>query len=297
MNSAIDSQGAVNPKLPLWATICLSYSTYFYSFRDVLRISWLWLVVAAPLTGVASWETWSWMARVAGDLKRGMPPQIPEVSRPIEPLPPENVASLVLILAGISIAVAWHRRIILGEHPRLSGSNVATKSLWRYVGVGLAICLIVILSALLIALLMFLLLAPFAAGEAVGRPPAAVIVLIPVILLLGFAAFAVMLRLSVLLPARAVGDLNLTFKETWDRTRGNTWRMFWGIMACTLLPMLAAQIAILSLVGSSPDIFASEAFVGRMALGSTISMVYYLLILPIGIGFLSLSYRHFFERA
>jgi hypothetical protein len=117
--------------------------------------------------------------------------------------------------------------------------------------------------------------------------------LIPVILLLSLAAFAVMLRLSLLLPARAVGDLGLTFKETWNRTRGNTWRIFWGIAACTMLPMLAAQIALLGFL--MPGIFAGEAFVGRMAVTSTIFIVYYLLILPIGIGFLSHSYWHFFK--
>ncbi len=52
---------------------------------------------------------------------------------------------LVFTFAGVSIAVAWHRRIILGEQPGFSGSNVATKSLWRYDGVGFAIGLIAFL--------------------------------------------------------------------------------------------------------------------------------------------------------
>ena len=33
---------SANPKLPLWHTIRLSYSAYFYNFLDVLRICWLW---------------------------------------------------------------------------------------------------------------------------------------------------------------------------------------------------------------------------------------------------------------
>jgi hypothetical protein len=40
----------------------------------------------------------------------------------------------------------------------------------------------------------------------------------------------------------------------------------------------------------------NEAFVGRMAVATTILSFYHLLILPISIGFLSLSYWHFFRR-
>jgi hypothetical protein len=123
--------GETNPKLPLWETIRLSYSTYFHNFTDVLRISWLWLAVATPLMGTMTWQ-FSSMAGLMADMKRGPSPQIPThiVSRLVETIPLGLAAGLVLMLAGLSIAVAWHRRIILGERPGFSGSNVATKNLW-----------------------------------------------------------------------------------------------------------------------------------------------------------------------
>jgi hypothetical protein len=260
---------AANQKLPLWDTIRLSYSTYFRNFPDVLRISWLWLAVVAPLMGIMSWLQFSLMADVIASMKRGMP-----ASKPIETTALSNVANLVFIFAGVSIAVAWHRRIVLGEHPRFSGSNLATKSLWRYLGMGIVIGLIVLLPALLLSLPMFVLLSPVVAGGAPRFP-----MLIPVIFLIYLAAFAVFLRLSLLLPARAVGDLALTFKETWKRTRGNTWRMFWGIAACALLPALTAEIALFGFLG--PGVPTSEVFAGRMAVIMTIFVVYYLLTLPI----------------
>jgi hypothetical protein len=133
----------------------------------------------------------------------------------------------------------------------------------------------------------------------VGSPrsaPAGAAILIPIIFVLYFVAAAVMLRLSLLLPARAVGDLGLTFKQTWNRTRGNTWRIFWGIFACTVPATILAQIALFTLVGfPTPAMFGGEAFVERMTVTGTVFMVYYLLIVPIGIGFLSHSYRHFFQ--
>jgi hypothetical protein len=65
---------------------------------------------------------------------------------------------------------------------------------------------------------------------------------------------------------------------------------------CTLPPLFAAQIIFLAAVGiPGPNMFTG-AFASRMAVGSTILVVYYLLIMPISIGFLSHAYRHFFQR-
>ena len=71
--NVIEPQAANPSKLPLWDTICLSYSTYFNNFLDVLRISWLWMLVGVPLLGYASWQQMSWMAKSI-DLKPGIPP-------------------------------------------------------------------------------------------------------------------------------------------------------------------------------------------------------------------------------
>lgn len=276
---------AANPKLPLWDTICLAYSSYFHNFADVLRIFWLWLVVVTPLAGIMNWLQFSLMSELlAGGVKRAT-----AASKPIATIAIENVLGLVFIFAGVSIAVAWHRCIILGEHPGISGSNVATKNLWRYVGMGFAICLIVLLPTMMLVLPMFALLSPADVGGAPRFP-----MLIPVIFLVSLAAFAIMLRLSLLLPARAVGDMNLTFKETWKRSRGNTWRMFWGTAACTMPPILAAQTIFFGFLG--PGTLFNEALIGRMVIVGTILAVYNLLITPIWVGFLSYSYLHFFER-
>lgn len=300
MSSAIRRRGAAQRKLPLWDTICLSYSTYFDYFGDVLRIVWLWLAAVAPLTGVANWLQWSWVAGFIADQGGGLTPQtLTQASGPIAAILLGQVDGLVLMLAGLSIAVAWHRRIILGEPPGFCGSNIATKSLWRYLGVWLAICLIAFVPMLAIVLALHLLF--FAAGGIAARSNSGFMTLLPVIFLIDLAAIvvtsAVMLRLSLLLPARAAGDLGLTFKETWQRTRGNTWRMSWGIAACVLPPLLITQIGFWGLVGfPGPQMFASEAFAGFITVISIILAVNYLLILPIVIGFLSLSYRHFLAR-
>jgi hypothetical protein len=272
--------GAANPKLPLRDTIGLSYSAYFRNFPDVLRISWLWLAAA----GILSWLLFSWIAGVMTAMNQGL-----AASKTAEVTVVQNLMGLADIFAGISIAVAWHRRLIPEEHPGLSGSNVATKSVWRYAWIGLAIALVVIVPTLVLSLPILVLSFPVATGGAPRFP-----MLFPVIFLLFVAAIGVFLRLSLLLPARAVGDVNLTFKETWKRTRGNTWRLFWGTVACAWLPILVAQIVLFGFL--SPGMSTVEAFAIRMAVIGPVLTVYHLLILPISIGFLSYSYLHFFER-
>lgn len=278
------------PKLPFWDAVSLAYSTYFRHFIDALRASWLWLIVAAALTSAASWKQWSWMATAMVNLTPGTPPRI---HTPIEMALVLNLANILMLLAGVSIAVAWHRLIILNEPPGLSGANVTTKNLWRYIGMAIALFLMDCLPAAVVMFPAFYFLFPLKAGN---PPPPGFFALIPLILVLYAVGTLVALRFSLLLPAQAVGDLSLTFKQTWRRTRGNTWRLFWGIVVTTLPPLLLAEIAFVTLMGvPSPANLGSEDFVTRMTAVSTIFAIYYLLIVPIGIGFLSHAYRHFFQ--
>jgi hypothetical protein len=278
------------PKLPFWDTVGLAYSTYFRHFIDALRVSWLWLILAAALTPFASWQQWSWMASAMANLKPGVPHEMP---RPTEMIMLGYLDHILLLFAGVSIAVAWHRFLILGERPDVSGSNVMTKNLWRYIVIGLTLFLIMFLpmAVLMLPTVYFLLPAQGTATPA----PGAFLLIVPIMVLYA-VGLAIAFRLTLLLPARAIGNTGLTFKQTWNRTRGNIWRLFWGIVFTTMPPLLIAQIVFLLGFGfPRPGMAAGEDFVMRMTAMSTIFTVYYLLIVPIGIGFLSHAYRHFFQ--
>ncbi len=262
MSLTAGTVGATNPKLPLWHTIGLSYSTFFAHFKDVLQISWLWLLVIMPLTGATSWLQMSWMAEVIANSRQDVSPQIP--AQPIDMIVLGNAANLAILFAGVSIAVAWHRRLILGEHPGFSGSNVASGNLWRYIGMGILICLIVAIPALVIVVPIFFWVLPHATGTTVVPVNSSIFPIIILVFVIYIVAFAVVLRLSLLLPARAVRDLTLTFKGAWNRTRGNTWRIFWGIVITTVPPILAAEIVLLIFLGfPNPGMLANGAFTGR----------------------------------
>jgi len=290
------------PKLPVWDVVGAAYSDYLRNFADVLRASWFWLALTVVLIGVTSWQQWSLLGAVIDASVNHTPFRRPEFAT----MSLSAVcAHLILLMATVSIAVAWHRRIILGERPPFGGFNVASGSFWRYVGIGLAICGLAALP-LLLALLPGILILIHAGKNLQG--------LAATILFLSIAAayvlaLAIVLRLSMLLPARATGDLDLRLAQSWHRTRGNCWRIFWGGAICLLAPMMAAQFAVMTFglpdpkavlaAGSAtiPAYAASPEFAMRMSAISTVVTTYYLLILPIGIGFLSHAYRHFFREA
>ena len=297
MSLASGPHGWSIAKLPLGATIGLSYSTYFQNFPDVLRASWLWLVLVAPLGGIVGWLQGAWFAEAVVVMKQAVPPQMP--SQPLQAIALGSLENVLAVVAGVSIAVAWHRRIILDEHPGFSGGNVVTASFWRYVWVGILICLVVGIPVLAIALPASYFLFQSVPGGASAQPASALWTLLFVALFVTYlAAIAVVPRLAMLFPARATDDVGLTFRQTWDRTGGNTWRLFWGIVACMLPPALLMQIVLLFVIGfPRPETFTDPSFATRFAALGAIMMVYYLLILPIGIGFLSHAYRHFFRPA
>ncbi len=141
---SFETRDAVDPKLPLWNTIYRAYATWLSNPLDVLRISWLWLALAI-LTSLVEWSSISGTVADAGRESR---PHIPiEISVFV------GLSNFFLMLSPFSIAVAWHRRIILDEQPRFSGSNVFTKSLWYYIGAGILITLTAWLPIVLIFLI------------------------------------------------------------------------------------------------------------------------------------------------
>jgi hypothetical protein len=86
-------------------------------------------------------------------------------------------------------------------------------------------------------------------------------------------------RLTLLLLAQAIGDTGLTLKQTWSRTRGNAWRLFWGSVVTGVPPGLVLRIVIWFLI--RPPL-PGEAFDEDVT--ATITD---LLFLPIWIDFLS----------
>lgn len=261
-------------KLPLRATIRLAYATFFDGFSEVLSISWAWLVACALLSALSNWLKMT----SAVDILRSRAMS----DTPLESLLIDFAFLIAFLLAGVSIAVAWHRLLILHEAPGPSGSNIGSGSVWRYIGTGLLITVVVFVPAVVLMVPLFLM--SWGGFILLG-------------LVIYFAALILGGRLAVMLPAQAVDDRTMTLSTAWDITRGSTWRLFWGFIACTLPPMVLAQIVTALLVGT-PDqqSFADGSFVIKTTVLGVVLTLYYLLTVPLAVGFLSHAYRHFSGR-
>jgi hypothetical protein len=152
MTAIVGAERVSHPKLPLWRTIRLSYSSYFQHFGDVLRISVFWLATTAMLDAAMGWMQASWIAHVLAN-----PQGRPDLTQPVEMTVLDNIGSAIVVLASVSIAVAWHRLLLLEERPGRSGGNLVTSALWLYVGAAIIICLLqaVPFLALLLAIWVF----------------------------------------------------------------------------------------------------------------------------------------------
>lgn len=282
MSAIVDASEASVVKLPLWQTIRLSYATYFEHFGDGLRIIALWLPLVAILAAIGGFM----QAVLLAELTASPRPQI-DVSQPVHLLMLGDALNLLLTIAAVSSAVAWHRLLLLKEPPSAGRRNIGTRHFWRYVGVGLLICVI---AAIPLAIVLFP-MAIFNLLPAAGSLPAAEIAAIALAYLV---SIVLMLRLGLLLPARATGNLALSFKEAWLRTRGNLWRLFLGIVACALPPFLVVKIVFIALTIVP---FGSGLYLLQWAAASAVALCCWLLLWPLWVNFLSHAYRQLVPAA
>jgi hypothetical protein len=262
------------PKLPVGRTIKLAYASYVQGFGEILRISWVWLLICAMLPVVANWVRQSWTLGMRSNNAL------------------TYATALIVLLSGVSIAVAWHQRIILGEQRGSTCRNIITTAFWRYIGVGLLFGLIGAAPNVVMGFATESMVAevrPLAQWQIFGMAIASGV--------LHGVAFAIIVRLSLMLPARAIGDRTVGSKKAWSSTRSNTWRMLAGSAACIVLPALLLRIvepAAFRAIMISPTGELTIPIVWITTLFSLTNVIN-LLTIPLGIGFLSLAYQHFLQ--
>lgn len=138
---------------------------------------------------------------------------------------------LVMGAIGAGTAIGWHRFVLREERRAFSRPN----TLARYV-------LLAAVAAL-----------PGAAIALVGTPAIAVLLrglgertgataMTAVIILLVVIGSAVTLRLSLILPAVAIGDRSMTFRRSWAATRGHTIAIFIGCITVQIPPLLGVGL-------------------------------------------------------
>ena len=177
-----------------------------------LRIGMFWIPLLFALGLVGQWI--------------GAPD--PQATQPGLPHLFQLVSAVVGIIAVSSMAVSWHRFILrdeLGSPSRLDGH------VWRYAGNFLLIMLMVAvpLAVILVALAYL--------------PQAAAVIMIPA----GLLAGATLYRLSIKLPAVALGNAASTFRDIWRATEGSFWPLL-GVFLLNTVLLLATILLLLAVI-------------------------------------------------
>jgi len=191
---------------PLPAGPCIGHalSSVRNNIAYAFRISWPWYAVFVPVVVALS----ALLDRATG----GNPQASPGATFLINLL-----IALITLLAFASIAVNWHRYILLDEVPRGRDIFRLDDKTWRYFGNLLLISLAVVAAGLVVGLPLGLI------GGLLGAIDASMILIaIVVIPVIGVLA----LRLGVKLPAIALGRRDFGMRDAWSVTNGNNLPVF-----------------------------------------------------------------------
>lgn len=271
-------------KLPLWRTVREAYGLAFSHLPALLRAGWPVLLVGiAVIAGFEATVGWSLSKSGNGSWSGIVTPTLEAV-------------------VGAAMAVSLHRTILLGE-PVLEPLAVLRRPEFPgYVRWALVLMTLAMLPMLGL---------DFAFGDApVGTDvaPAAAdtsdgpasttnltacllylafgSAIIALIVLVGVALSYVPTRLSILLPARALGQ-SVAARDAWQATHRSFWRLFCGSLLSMGLVML--PMALYFGLG-----FGWAATRGVHVANAVLSSVCAIVGGMVGVAFLSLAYRHFF---
>jgi hypothetical protein len=209
------------PKLPPMTALEFAIANTFRHFFFGLRCAVLWLIVLLPFLG---WAYYAGFRNGPPDFKALSPAATTAVA----------VSAAVVFLATVSIAVNWHRHLILDETPKRLGWLRLNGVVWRYL-FGFAV-IVVVLGAVAAAIFAVLTRAvpAFEPQLAAGAKPAGNVIAA----VLGLFGLFTWYRLSTRLPAIATGDKDYTLGKAWKATRNNRLRFlgftFWLLFSLAI---------------------------------------------------------------
>ncbi len=262
-------------KLPVFATTRDVYAVTLRHAGELLRFAWPWLIA---LTGVSAALYWSFYPAEREAIAVGATGS--------------DALWLLTLLAstliGALIAVPWHRRILLGE-PQTFGSGIAIDGR----KISYAIKAVLLLAAMTMpGLALFVIIPPPASESEYTLQDAlwmaAIIVWFAMVVVLSS-------RLSLILPATAVGDDDVSVSRSWQMTRRNTLRLALVSFLATMLPFLLLYFVLVLVFPSQAQAAIADAASARMSftIANVITELVALVLGMLYVTFLSLAYRHF----
>ena len=212
-------------ELPITGVIGHSINSTVNNIGFAWHVSWPWMLAILPFNIVGN---------VYATLNQ---PATPEDIDPMVALVSFGLAILTMV-AFASIAVNWHRYILLDEVPHGMERLRLDGLVWRYVGNTILMLLMLILGGMLVAAVLGLLMAGLVAalGKAGG------IIVVPGFIALACAIIVYSYRLGIKLPAVALGRRDYRFRNALDDSAGNFWRFFGLGLLVALIMLLIGLI-------------------------------------------------------
>jgi hypothetical protein len=253
---------AARPSLPVWPTVSAAFASVPANWLAAIKIFWAWGAILCVFHAAR------WMIL------------LDVVERSFS-----TFFTLVLLhtvigaLAFGSMAVAWHRLMLLGEQPPAIHLRVDGRAR-RYILRFLLIALVALPIQVLCALLLLPALGALAFPSP-GSPPSAgrLLAMNLMGLIISLPAIAVTIRLSVSLPAIAIGR-TMTLRETWRLTSGNALELCGGTLLL-YVPSYAIGMGVVLLPGGQDGSLPVILSIIAVGVLSTVA----------AISFLSVSYR------
>jgi len=219
-------------KLPVFGILSHALGSVINNIRFAWHVSWPWLALLLPLG-------------LAADFL--LPHINPEATDPAA-ITRNGQAGLGYLALGAlsmlvfsSIAVSWHRYILLDEIPHGLARLRLDRVVWRYFGNTLLVVLIVVAACIppVVLLSFATMMLGLGQGAATSVTMAAA----------GLFAIPLSYRLMVKLPAIAIGNDGFTMREAMTRTVGNALQLCMAgaivIIAALLIGTLLGGLAVL----------------------------------------------------
>jgi hypothetical protein len=209
-------------KLPVLPCFVHAVKSAWHNLRFAFTLSLPWLLVLVPL------NVWAELRVPRFDPATVTPEQLAAMQGPLLQF---YAATFVSMIIYASIAVMWHLYILRDEVPAGAARLRLDGVVWRYVGNTILIGLMIMLLLLPLALVM----AGFAAVSG-GISPALLAVYMAAFLIIAVPVFY---RLSIKLPAIALGRRDFRFGTAWNVTRGNmTQLMLLGVLSLAAVALV-----------------------------------------------------------
>ncbi|MEO1205526.1 MAG: hypothetical protein AAFV45_04275 [Pseudomonadota bacterium] len=215
------------PKLPILSLTVKAHQLFFQNAIVLLRMSSVWMLLVFLINATLYWCIW--------------PAEVTSWPEPSHAYEVTFLVSTVLVtLAGASIAVNWHRAILLDEPVAHAPMLRLDPIVQTYFAAALFLTLMSILPVLTLTRMLM---------DTNGPPFVALVMTLTSLVM----AVWIAVRLLPLFPAIACDERASSMSQTWTLSSGLFWRLLVGSCLTWALPILAAAAIVILDPNTSSD--------------------------------------------